>query len=409
MNAGYNIGITPKFNGGLTLNHRNKNINVFGNYSYNEGQNESEMHFYRKQLDTLFDQKSEMHFSNRSHNYKAGFDYFLNKRNTIGAMVNGTTSTSEFSNVSKTPITYIPTGIIDRTLVADNSSHSKRDNTNINLNYRFADTLGHELIMDADYGVFNINSNQFQPNYYYAPSGELTTSKVYNMIAPTDINIYTFKTDYEQNLAKGKLGIGGKFSYVDSKNDFQRYNVISTVKDLDTLRSNNFNYRENVNAVYVNYNRAFKGFMLQGGLRMENTNAEGRSNGFKLEQNQYISYDSTFNRNYTDFFPSAALTFNKNPINQWTITYSHRIDRPAYQDLNPFEFKLDEYTYQKGNTELKPQYTNSFGLTNTFMYKLNTTLNYSHVTDVFTQLIDTAERSKSFMTKQNRPRRILQA
>ena len=67
----------------------------------------------------------------------------------------------------------------------------------------------------------------------------------------------------------------------------------------------------------------------------------------------YIPYDSTFKRNYTDFFPSAAITFNKNPKNQWGITYSRRIDRPAYQDLNPFEFKLDEYTYQKGNTAAK--------------------------------------------------------
>lgn len=88
-------------------------------------------------------------------------------------------------------------------------------------------------------------------------------------------------------------------------------------------------------------------------------------------------------------------------MSQWTVTYSRRIDRPAYQDLNPFEFKLDEYTYQKGNTQLKPQYTNSFGITNTYKYKLNTTLNYSHVTDVFTQLIDTAEKSKTFMTKKN--------
>ncbi|HRF24546.1 MAG TPA: outer membrane beta-barrel protein, partial [Chitinophagaceae bacterium] len=64
-----------------------------------------------------------------------------------------------------------------------------------------------------------------------------------------------------------------------------------------------------------------------------------------------------FKRNYTDLFPSAALTFNKNPMNQWGISYSRRIDRPAYSDLNPFEFKLDEYSYMKGNTNLRPQYT----------------------------------------------------
>jgi hypothetical protein len=88
-------------------------------------------------------------------------------------------------------------------------------------------------------------------------------------------------------------------------------------------------------------------------------------------------------------------------MNQWGISYSRRIDRPAYQDLNPFEFKLDEYTFQKGNIDLRPQYTNIVTLTNTYKYKLTTRLSYSHVADVFTQLVDTAEKSKSFITKKN--------
>lgn len=88
-------------------------------------------------------------------------------------------------------------------------------------------------------------------------------------------------------------------------------------------------------------------------------------------------------------------------MNQWGISYSRRIDRPAYQDLNPFEFKLDEYTFMKGNTNLRPQYTNIVSVTNTYKYKLTTKLSYSHVADIFTQLVDTAEKSKAFMTKQN--------
>ena len=52
---------------------------------------------------------------------------------------------------------------------------------------------------------------------------DLISSRMYNMIAPTDIDIYTLKADYEQNLKKGRLGIGAKVSYVKSGNDFQRY------------------------------------------------------------------------------------------------------------------------------------------------------------------------------------------
>jgi hypothetical protein len=160
-------------------------------------------------------------------------------------------------------------------------------------------------------------------------------------------------------------------------------------------------YKENINAGYVNYNRQYKKFMIQAGLRVENTVSEGVSNGMKWDGSSYEPSESTFERTYTDLFPSAAITFNKNPMKQWSLTFSRRIDRPAYQDLNPFEFKLDEYTFSKGNINLRPQYTNSFGITHTYKYKLNMSLNYSHVKDMFTQIIDTAEVSKAFISKQN--------
>ncbi len=401
INAGFSEGIFPKYIGGFALNNRNKHVNIFGNYSYNKSRNESFMFMHRQLLDTLFDQNSAMSYRNSSHNFKAGLDYFLNKKTTVGIMVNGNYGDNTFGNISRTPISYIPTGTLVKILVADNSSASTRNNTNLNVNYRYADTSGHELNMDADYGSYKINSDQMQPNFYYNPVGSIIDSRIYNMIAPTDIDIYSFKTDYEQNFKKGRLGLGGKIGYVNSGNNFERYNVASSLKTLDTLRSNIFDYKENINALYANYNRPFKGFMIQLGVRMENTHVEGRSNGFKWTSSGYNGYDSSFKRNYTDFFPSAAITFNKKPTSQLGLRYSRRIDRPAYQDLNPFEFKLDEYTFQKGNTQLTPQYTNSFAITHTYKYKLTSTLSYSHVKDVFTQLIDTAEVSKSFITKKN--------
>ncbi len=401
VNLGYNIGTYPRYNAGFALNHRNKKVNIYGNYNYNYNKNDGFINIYRIQLDTIFDQHSSMIYKNSSHNFKAGVDYSVNKFSTIGVMVSGNLSDPKTSNQSNTLITYQPTDSLNKILRADNSSVGKRDNINANLNYHFADTSGHELNVDADYGYYNIKTNQYQPNYYYDPSGTVLQSQyVYNMIAPTKIDIYSAKVDYEQNFMKGRLGYGGKISYVKTTNDFERYNVYPNDKLLDTLRSNNFNYKENINAAYVNYNRQFKGVMIQAGLRVENTNSEGVSNGYNWD-GSYVAYDSTFKRNYTDLFPSAAVTLNKNPKNQWSLAYSRRIDRPAYQDLNPFEFKLDEYTYQKGNTQLTPQYTNSVSLTNTLWYRLTTKLSYSHVNDVFSQIIDTADKSKTYITKKN--------
>ncbi len=401
VNLGYAVGVYPKYNGSLSLNHRNKKINIFSTYNYNRNRSENIFNLYRDLQDTIFDQRSKMNNRSEGHNFKAGLDYFAGKKSTLGIMMNGNFSDNELGNNSRTTISEKSTGIISRILVADNNTSSKRDNVNFNLNYRYAETAGRELNMDADYGLFRIKGNQLQPNYYSDPNGVPLSSLVYNMISPTDIDIYSFKVDYEQNFKKGRLGFGGKASYVKSGNDFQRFNVFTNGKVLDTLRSNNFNYKENINAVYVNYNRQFKGFMIQAGVRVENTNSNGTSDGFRKSANTYVPYDSSFNRHYTDFFPSAAITFNKKPTLQWGLSYSRRIDRPAYQDLNPFEFKLDDYTFQKGNTQLRPQYTNSFALTNTYKYKLTSTLTYSHVNDVFTQLVDTIELTKSFITKKN--------
>lgn len=402
VSGGWNIGTYAKYNGGISFNHRNQKVNIFGNYGYNQGLNINNISLNRTVLDTLFDQKGSFMMRNQAHNFKVGADYFINKKSTIGIMVNGNLATPEVSNISRTPISYIPTGVVDRILVADNSSEMRRNNLNYNLNYSFNDPKGTSLTLNADHGDYNMNSDQMQPNTYYDASGSnKLNSVVYQMIAPTDINISSFKADYEQNLMGGKLGLGGKTAFITTDNNFQRYNVYGSTRELDQDRSNRFEYTENINAVYANYNKPFKGFMIQAGLRVENTTSEGVSNGMAKNGSGYVPYLSSFKRSYTDLFPSAAITFNKNPMSQFGITYSRRIDRPYYQDLNPFEFKLDEYTFQKGNINLRPQYTNSFGLTHTYKFRLNTSLNYSHVNDMFAQIIDTAEGSKAFMSKRN--------
>ena len=276
-------------------------------------------------------------------------------------------------------------------------------NIDYNLNYRYADTAGRELNVDADYGRYRITTDQYQPNIYFYPGNPNgTNSQIFSFLSPSDIDIYTLKADYEQNFKGGKLGLGFKTSLTKTDNNFGSYDVVGNNKTLDPSKSNQFNYKENVNAGYINFNKQYKkGIMMQLGLRVENTTSQGDSYALNIDGSVNKSSKLPFKRQYTDPFPSASLTFNKNPMKQWTISYSRRIDRPVYQDLNPFLFKLNIYTYQKGNTELRPQYTNSIALTNVYKYKLTTTLTYSHVNDVFTQLVDTAEISKAFITKKN--------
>jgi iron complex outermembrane recepter protein len=401
LNAGYNVGTYGRYNGGLNLNHRTKNLNIFGSYNLNHALNLMQMNLARSVLDTFFDQRSEIKMLGTNNNFKAGVDYFIDKKSTLGVMVTGNINNNTVTNLSKTPKSYIPTGVVQNLLVADNSTDGKRDNVNLNTNYKYTGSKGQELNLDADYGMYRIRSNQMQPNYYYNVNGALYQTSVFNFIAPADINILAIKADYEQNYKNGKLGFGAKTSFVKSNNHFERYAVYNNGSVLDVPRSNEFEYTENINALYVNYNKQYKNKMVQVGVRMEHTKSQGDTYGLNYDGTVNKSSLIPFERDYVNLFPSASITFNKNPMKQWSFSYSRRIDRPAYQNLNPFEFKLDEYTYQKGNTNLKPQYSDIISVTNVYKYRLTTKLSYSHVKDMFTQIVDTAEKSKAFITQRN--------
>ena len=411
LTAGYAIGTYPKYNGAFSFNHRDHNINIFGDYSYTKNIYEGYSTQYRTQLDTFFLQKTVLVTNTNAHNYKFGADYFIDKKNTLGFIVNGLSSTYGISSNAGTSIVYVPTNQTVRLLEADNRTTGSRDHVNFDINYRFADSSGHELNLDADYGVYHFRTNQYQPNDYFDSTGKLPLySNNYDLIMPSDIHIYTFKADYETNLARGKLSLGLKSSYVSTRNDFEEYDVsnngIGAHPPMDTLSSNNFDYKENINALYVNYTRALKGWVIQGGIRAENTNSKGVSTGYREGPigsggDAYVPYDSTFTRHYTDLFPSASVTFNKDPMRQWTLSYSRRIDRPSYQYLNPFEFRIDDYTLTRGNTRLRPQYTNSVGLSFSWRQKLTVTAEYSHTKDLATSLIDTIDGSKSLYERQN--------
>nr|MBA2562260.1 TonB-dependent receptor [Chitinophagaceae bacterium] len=344
-----------------------------------------------------YDQKSISHYQDKTHNFKAGADYFLNKKNTLGFIITGNFNDNTSDAASNTLIIHENTGIVYEILYASNYIPGNRTNIDYNLNYRYADTSGTELNIDGDIVNFRRTGTSYQPNFYREPvTNILLDEKIYRNNTPTDINIYTFKIDYERSFYKGKLGLGGKYTDVKTKNIFDFYNVYEGNDFKDLQRSNKFNYDENVNALYINYNRPLNTkITAQAGIRLENTVSEGNL----ISNNPQP--DDNVKRNYTDLFPSGALTYIMNAKNTFNLSYSRRIDRPSYQDLNPFENKLDELTYEKGNAFLRPQYTNSYQLSHTFLSRYTTVLGYSHIKDFFAQIIDTADKNRSFITQKN--------
>jgi hypothetical protein len=171
VNATYIQGISPKGNGSVNLNYRNKNINIFGNFSADGGNRHGLLNFDRTQRDTTYTQRSSNLNSSLNENVKAGIDYNLSSTQIIGLLVTTSFGNGTWSSRSNTDI-YDANHQLLKRLIAENSVPENRANSNVNLNYKFADTNGRQLNIDADYGLFRKTSNSLQPNHYVTPAND---------------------------------------------------------------------------------------------------------------------------------------------------------------------------------------------------------------------------------------------
>lgn len=393
VNLGYSVGERAWYNGGVSANYRNKKTNFFGSYNYSDNTFLNYMTMDRNQLGARFNQSSNQGNASENHNFKVGADWFLNKQHTIGILASGFLSNNTYFGNGRTEISRVGQSTLDSILIAQSDNEGTRNNLNFNLNYRFDNGKGKSLNLDADYGTFRNTAEEFQPNYYYDAEEKVKLSeRIFSNSTPTNIDISTFKADFENKLWGGQLGAGLKFSYVRTDNTFDFFNVLDNIPVLNTDLSNQFIYTENVNAAYVSYSRQLKKWGFNAGLRAEQTNSEGDLQAYKPTN------DDNVKRHYLDFFPSAGLTYNVNPKNTLALNYSSRINRPSYQDLNPFQNRLDELTYEQGNPFLKPEYAHNLQLRHTFNYRFNTTLSYSHTQDQITRFLDTAGTAANYIT-----------
>jgi iron complex outermembrane recepter protein len=390
-------GETPKGGINLRLNNRNEKTNVFGSYNNHFGDWHNTVNLYREQAGRVFDGTSKMTDGNANHTYKAGVDFFLNKKHTIGVLLDGRNNDNPWQNIAYTTISDLNDKLnIDSVLVAKNTMVQKRNNNSLNLNYRYEDTIGRVLTIDLDKGLYRSRVNSNQPNKYMNTlQTETFTQKDFVSITPSDVDIYTAKLDYEQNKWKGKLGFGAKVSKVVTDNTFDFFNVVNGTNQKDLGLSNQFKYDEMVSAVYANYNTQVKKWSFQGGLRYEYSDILGKLTAATPQQ------DDQVDRMYGNLFPSASIAYAASQKHQFSASYSRRIDRPTYSNLNPFEERLDELSFKKGNPFLRPQFSHNAGLTYTFMQFASATLNYSKTKDMFTEVIDTTGGNRTFISSRN--------
>jgi len=402
LTTGYTQGRYARFNEGVNFNYRNGKVNLFTSVNYNRNHRGEDLLITRnfresstKDLISIFDQNSAMENQNHFYSGKIGLDYFATKKTTIGVVLNGFYNPSTWKSNTITYI-YNPNNVLTNQSKSLSQNDEKWKNFSSNFNLRTVfDSTGQEITADLDYIQYRSASKQPLISSYYDNLGNLTkTPDTLMGNLPQEITIYSGKVDYTLPLKKGaKFEAGIKSSYVKTDNNASYDSIQNGQMVHDYNRSNHFVYDENVNAAYVNYSRPLgKKWSGQFGLRLENTNANG----------DQLTTGVKFKRNYTQLFPTAYLQYTANEKNSFVINYGRRINRPNYEDLNPFINFLDRYTFEQGNPNLKPQFSHNIELSHTYKGSLTTTLNYSTTTDIIQQVIEQNElTNETFIKKAN--------
>jgi hypothetical protein len=235
-----------------------------------------------------------------------------------------------------------------------------------------------KISIDADYVNYKSSNDQIFKNFQYDAANQLLFEDQIDGEIPSEISIYALKSDYSKTFkSKSRLDGGLKTVLTQADNEAVYNTTISgaTLPNYDL--SNRFLYNEWINSAYVNYSTAIGKVDLQLGLKAEVTKLEGNQLG-----NAVIS-DTSFTRNYASLFPTfyAATKLDSAGVHGINFSYGRRINRPYFQDLNPFISPLDKFTFYTGNPNLLPTYSHNLSLSYSFKNMINTSLSYSLVSD----------------------------
>ncbi len=371
-----------RHSGNLTLNHRVDKWNIFGNATFNTRENFNQTLLDRtantNNLLTKFNQSFNRNQSGNGYSGKIGADYYASEKTVFGLMVDIMTNDNELIGISNSNILEYQQNAQTLSYIRQNSGNKAKFNA-ITSNFNIKHDLKKKdasLSFDFDYAGYTMDRNDnFDARYLDAAENQTNTSNLRNTI-DAKIDVFAAKTDFSwpfSNTLKFESGL--KSSIVNTNNDFvsEQFNNGQWTDILG--RSNLFIYKENINAAYTNLSQNWKKWQVQLGLRAEHTNSKGHS----------VTSDKLVNRNYVSLFPSVFIKQELNKNNSLNYSYSRRIDRPSYQQLNPFVLYLDPYTIDSGNPYLNAQFTDNYEIGYSFK-EISLSVNYANVRGMITQV-----------------------
>jgi iron complex outermembrane receptor protein len=383
MSLSLGQGIYTKTGNSLNLNYRNGKVNWFMNYGMRASTEKMEMWTLRKYVNiknedsVLLEQPNTNKNTQFGQNIKTGFDFFLNKNTTLGLIFTGGIFNREANSYSD--INWMdPYHNIDSSINTRGENNRKFKRGGVNVNGKFKLNTSSELAIDLDYVNFTIKGDQQYQTQLVAPGSDIELTKG-NI--PAKLSIFSAKADYSKRFKKILLEAGLKTAINNTNNLAQYYLTTNNNPwQTDLNRSNHFLYNETISAAYASVDAEKGKWHWQAGLRYEFTSYKANQLG------NAVIKDSAFKKNYGSIFPTAFVSYELDSNSTITARAGRRIDRPAFQHLNPFTTILNKYTYEAGNPFIKPQYTWNFSVAHTYKQILTTEVSYSFLKDYFSQI-----------------------
>jgi len=351
--------IFPKHTFGTSQFFKNDKISLFFNYSYNPlkatKQSDNIINYSDNGVTTIWDQDFERKTRSNAHNANLVVDYALSEKSQLALSVIGllspdvfesTRATTDVLSASQNPFFIRTQSAIDSDL----------NNVAIDLKHTYTLEKG-ALSTSAHFTSFNRNKIQRLSSVYTAQSNDVFSTVRFTTDATQDIEIFTGQVDYNTSFGEVLFETGAKAAIIDSQSkiDFFDLNNVENT-GLEQAQNDNFLYDENVFAAYASFSKDWEKWSVKGGLRAEQTSSVGTS----------IVLNTETKLDYFELFPSAYIQYSPYENHSFAIDYARKLQRPRYEDLNPFAYFINENNFIAGNSGLQPSFSHQFNFNYSF-------------------------------------------
>jgi len=372
----YTQGVYPRYNLGTSHFFKTDKLNVFLGYTYDYSKvnriNKEDVRFIENGNEVgQWLGNTDRNTQSKSHTANVNVDYNFNDLNTLSFSANG----------SLTPYwkrhTLSDTQAVDSSFVSRNITDDDSHTLAFNLGFQNTSKKGHTFSTNLHYTTYNYIRFQDVITDYYDASDAFMRSNMFISDSQQEVAIMAAQADYKLAFEDSStLELGAKVSNIDSDSDFEQVLTNNNVQQVDVENTGLFTYTEANYAGYLSYAKDWESWSLSLGLRAEYTDATG-----ELVASSVNDFD------YFKLFPTFNLSHAFNANHNLGISYNKRIERPAYSNLNPFQFYLNDNTYVVGNPNLQPEITQLATLSYTLKGTYTFEVYYRHVDNPMSELI----------------------